>query len=137
MPVEYENIASFMEKIEADPVISFDDLVPFDPLETLDFEVMQYKPMPLPAMSSFEPNFKEKPYRPGCQYESVIRQVAGEPDLEKIQISAHEQMELLKSKTKEIVSGANVAMPNSFLKPTDYSIDLLIRTHPTLRKYEG
>lgn len=44
-------------------------------------------------------------------------------------------MELLKSKEKEIVSGANVAMPSSFLKPVDYSIDLLIRTHPTLRKY--
>jgi len=44
-------------------------------------------------------------------------------------------MELLKSKEKEIVSGANVAMPSSFLKPIDYSVDLLIRTHPTLRKY--
>jgi len=27
-------------------------------------------------------------------------------------------------------------MPSGFLKPIDYSIDLLIRTHPTLRKYE-
>lgn len=44
-------------------------------------------------------------------------------------------MELLKSKNKEIVSGSNVAMPSSFLKPVDYNIDLLIRTHPTLRKY--
>ena len=44
-------------------------------------------------------------------------------------------MELLKSKNKEIVSGANVAMPATFLKPVDYSIDLLVRTHPTLRKY--
>ena len=33
MPVEYENIASFMEKIEAEPIISFDDLEPFDPIE--------------------------------------------------------------------------------------------------------
>ena len=43
MPVEYDNIASFMEKIEAEPVISFDDLEPFEPLEQLDFEVMQYQ----------------------------------------------------------------------------------------------
>lgn len=43
MPIEYEtNIASFMEKIEASPVINFDDFVPFEPLETLDFEVMKY-----------------------------------------------------------------------------------------------
>lgn len=33
MPVEYENIASFMEKVDADPVISFDDLEPFEPIE--------------------------------------------------------------------------------------------------------
>jgi hypothetical protein len=26
-------------------------------------------------------------------------------------------------------------MPNTFLKPFDYSIDLLVRSHPTLREY--
>jgi hypothetical protein len=46
-------------------------------------------------------------------------------------------MELLKSKEKEIVSGSNVSMPLGFKKPLDYSIDLLVRTHPTLRKYEN
>ena len=97
MPIEYEtNIASFMEKIEAVPIISFDDFEPFDPLETLEFEVMQYKPLKPSAMSNYEPIFKEKPYRPGCQYESILRQIAGEPDLEKIQIQAHERMEMLK-----------------------------------------
>lgn len=50
-------------------------------------------------------------------------------------MDAHAQMELLKSNKKEIVSGANVAMPASFLKPLDYSIDLLVRSHPTLRQY--
>jgi hypothetical protein len=42
-------------------------------------------------------------------------------------------MELIKSKDKENVSGSNVAMPNTFLRPIDYSVDLLIRTHPVLR----
>ena len=65
----------------------------------------------------------------------MIRQVHGEPDLEKIQMKAHEQMELLKQNKKDIVSGANVAKPSSFTKPLDYSIDLLVRTHPTLRSY--
>lgn len=50
-------------------------------------------------------------------------------------MKAHEQMELLKAKEKENVSGANVAMCKGFIKPLDYSIDLLIRTHPTLRSY--
>ena len=42
-PIEYEtNIASFMEKIEAEPVCNFDDFVPFEALEQLDFEVEKY-----------------------------------------------------------------------------------------------
>ena len=55
--------------------------------------------------------------------------------MEKIQMKAHEQMELLKKDKKDIVSGANVAMAASFLKPVDYSVDLLVRSHPTLREY--
>ena len=50
-------------------------------------------------------------------------------------MQAHEQMELLKQNKKEIVSGANVAMVPTFLKPLNYSIDLLVRIHPTLREY--
>ena len=46
-------------------------------------------------------------------------------------------MELLKQKTKDVVSGANVDMPQGLLKPLDYSIDLIIRTHPTLREYQN
>ena len=136
LPLEYEtNIASFMEKIECQPVINFDDLEPFEPIELLDFEVERYKPFGLPPMSQYDPVFQEKKLRPGCEYESTIRQLAGEPDLEKTQMAAHEQMELLKSAQKEIVSAANVAAPASFVKPLDYSVDLLVRTHPTLREY--
>lgn len=88
-------------------------------------------------MSNFDPAERVKPLRPGCQYESIVRQRAGEPDLEKTQIEAHEQMELLKQDKKDIVSGANVAMPQSFLKPLDYAVDLVLRgdRHPTLREY--
>jgi hypothetical protein len=33
LPIEYEtNIASFMEKIDAQPVINFDDLESYDPI---------------------------------------------------------------------------------------------------------
>jgi hypothetical protein len=39
LPLEYEtNISSFMEKVEANPPISFDDLQPFEHVEPLDFE---------------------------------------------------------------------------------------------------
>ena len=96
-PLEYEtNIASFMEKIDAQPVINFDDLDYFDSIEQLDFETMGYHPFSVPQISSYDPLFNFKTYRPGCEYESSLRQRAGEPDLEKIQQQAHEQMELLK-----------------------------------------
>jgi len=40
LPLEYEvNIASFKEQVEANPPINFDDLIPFDPVEPLDFEI--------------------------------------------------------------------------------------------------
>ena len=44
-------------------------------------------------------------------------------------------MKLLKTKEKEIVSGAIVAMPVTFTHPLDYDKELLIQaaTHPTLR----
>lgn len=43
LPLEYEtNISSFMEKVDANPPINFDDLIPFDSVETLDFEVHKY-----------------------------------------------------------------------------------------------
>ena len=53
-----------------------------------------------------------------------------------MQFDAHKKMELLKTRDKPNVSGANVAFPATFLKPLDYSIDLIMRRHPTLREYE-
>ena len=52
-------------------------------------------------------------------------------------MEAHEQMALLKQEKKDIVSGAIVHMPASFLKQLDYSVDLVLRgdRHPTLREY--
>jgi len=46
-------------------------------------------------------------------------------------------MEMLKQDKKDIVSGAIVKMPQTFLKPYDYSSELLLRSdqHPTLRQY--
>ena len=58
MPLEYEtNIASFMEKLDAAPVINFDDLASFDMIEQLDFEVEKYKPIPVPVISTYDPIF--------------------------------------------------------------------------------
>jgi hypothetical protein len=51
---------------------------------------MKYKAMALPQVSTYDPVFGDKILRPGCEYESQIRQLAGEPELEKIQMVAHE-----------------------------------------------
>jgi len=74
LPLEYEtNIATFMEKIDAQPVSSFDDLEPFDPIEQLEFEIEKYKALPAPTISNYDPLFKDKLFRPGCEYESALR----------------------------------------------------------------
>ena len=39
---------------------------------------------------------RELQKRPGCDYESVLRQKAGEPDLEKVQMAVFEQAKLVK-----------------------------------------
>ncbi len=124
-----------MEKVDANPPINFDDLVPFDSMEPLDFEIQKYQKFPIPPMSNYDPIEADKMFRPGCEYESILRKARGEPELEKIQFQAHEKQNLIKSETKEIVSGAIVSMPPTFLKPFDYSLDLLVRPHPTLREY--
>jgi hypothetical protein len=48
LPLQYEaNMSSFLEKIEASPPTNFDDLIPFDSLEQLEFETEAYKEFPL------------------------------------------------------------------------------------------
>lgn len=91
----------------------------------------------MPTSSNYDPPLRQQVIRPGCQFESVIRQRGGEPDLEKTQQAAHEQQKLLKKPTKDIVSDAIVSIPATFTKPLDYSVELLLRTdqHPTLREY--
>jgi hypothetical protein len=44
---------------------------------------------------------------------------------------------MLKQDKKDIVSGAIVKMPQGFMKPIDYGVELLVRSdqHPTIRAY--
>lgn len=138
LPLQYDaNMSSFLEKIEASPPTNFDDLIPFDSLEQLEFETEAYKEFLVQPVSLYDPALRAQKVRAGCEYESILRQRAGEPDLEKIQMAAHEQAELLKQKKQESVSGAIVKMPIGFLKPNNYSVDLVLRPdqHPTLRGY--
>lgn len=67
-------------------------------------------------MSNFDPLEADKTQRPGCEYESQLRQRRGEPDLEKIQLKAHDEQKLLRKAKKDIVSGAIVEFPKTFLK---------------------
>lgn len=56
IPLSYEaSMSSFLEKVEANPPTNFDDLVPFDLIEKLEFESEGYKEFALPAVSMFDP----------------------------------------------------------------------------------
>ena len=91
LPLQYEaSMSSFLEKVEATPPANFDDLVPFDALEVLEFETEAYREFPLPATSLFDPALRQQKVRPGCEHESILRMRSGEPDLEKIQLQAKE-----------------------------------------------
>lgn len=58
---------------------------------------------------------EEKIKRPGCEFEYAVRGPRGDPD-------CFEEREV-------------ITMPETFTKPFNYSTDLLIMPHPTLRKY--
>ena len=59
LPLEYEaNMASFLEKVEANPPTNFDDMIPFEPLEVLEFETEAYKDFTIAPMSLFDPAFR-------------------------------------------------------------------------------
>jgi len=79
-----------LEKVEANPPGNFDDLDAYIEMEEFDFEIQAYKPEPMPQMSQYDPAERRKPARPGCEYESVLKNRSGEPNLEKKQIAAHE-----------------------------------------------
>jgi hypothetical protein len=46
---------------------------------------MKYVKFPLAQMSNFDPLEADKIFRPGCEYESILKQRRGEPELEKTQ----------------------------------------------------
>jgi len=66
-------MASFLEKIETNPPANFDDMIPYEELEELEFEKCSYKEFPIPQMSCYDPAFRLQAKKPGCEYESVRR----------------------------------------------------------------
>ena len=64
MPVE-AGLTSIKEKVEAEMPTNFDDMVPFKPIEDLDFEIYNYKPFEVPQMSHHIPVLDDKPLRQG------------------------------------------------------------------------
>jgi len=64
MPVE-AGLTSIKEKVEAEMPTNFDDMMPFKPIEDLDFEIFNYKPFDIPQMSHYIPVLDDKPKRQG------------------------------------------------------------------------
>lgn len=117
MPVEAD-LTSIKEKVEAEMPTNFDDMVPFKPIEDLDFEIYKYKPFQIPQMSHYVPVLDDKPKRQGCEHEYAIRGPRGDPDT------------FIKPHREKIIE-----MPESIKKPFDMPRTYLIMPHPTLRTY--
>lgn len=64
MPVE-AGLTSIKEKVEGEMPTNFDDMMPFKPIEDLDFEIYNYKPFEIPKMSHYIPVLDDKPKRQG------------------------------------------------------------------------
>lgn len=82
LPVEYDmGVTAFQETMEPTEVYSFDDLQEFPAVELLDFEVMKYEPLNVPAYFNYFPIENTKPLRPGAEYEYSTRGERGDPQL--------------------------------------------------------
>ena len=55
----------------------------YESIEPQEYEVLNYKPSSVKQVADFDPSFKKKQLRPGCEHESAIRLLSGEPNLEK------------------------------------------------------
>lgn len=80
LPVQYEsNLISTMDNLDPKVPTHFDDLVSFDPIESSEFEISNYKKLNLPQVQNYDPIEADKIARPGCEYESILLQRRGEP----------------------------------------------------------
>eukprot|EP00347_Sterkiella_histriomuscorum_P018462 403345428 len=160
LPIEYEFcLETLKESLESTPPINFDDFMPYESVDQLDYEYYRYQKFPQPHFSLYDDICTDVIYRPGCEYESILRQRSGETMLEIIlfeQRSGKQQQHVMRNnQVKDIeeenqqfilqqnvlqfqqsmISGAIVFMPRSFLKPLGYDIDLILMFHPQLRNY--
>ena len=119
LPVEYDlGVATFKEPVEATDISSFDDLIEYQPLEILDYEVHKYEPLQIPAYFNYFPIEDTKPLRPGAEYEYSVRGVRGDP-------------ELGDKKVEEKFTN----MPATMLVPLEYNQEKLVIPNTSLRVY--
>lgn len=117
MPIE-AGLTSIKERVEAEMPTNFDDMMPYAPIEDLDFEIYNYKPFTIPQMSHYIPVLDDKPLRQGCEHEYAIRGPRGDPT------------SFIKPHKEKIIE-----MPETIKKPFDVPRTYLIMPHPTLRAY--
>ncbi len=82
LPVEYDmGVTTFKETVEPTEITAFDDLMEFQPIELLDYELHKYEPINPPAYFNYLPVEDSKPLRPGAEYEYSLRGTRGDPKL--------------------------------------------------------
>ena len=119
-PIEYEiNITSFKENVPVSTINSFDDSVPYNPIEILDFEQHKYEQIPYSGFANYFPKEDNRIARKGCEFEYFKLGMTGDPFFTTKQLS------------EEVLS-----IPQRLCDPLSISSSSLLLPHPYIRSYK-
>ena len=120
-PIEYEiNITSFKENVPVSTINSFDDSVPYNPIETLDFEQHKYDQIPYSGFANYFPMEDNRLPRKGCECEYFKVGITGDPFF------------TTKELTDELLS-----IPQRLCDPLSISSASILLPHPYIRAYKS
>jgi hypothetical protein len=111
------SLNSLKQKITHENNINLEKFVEYEPLEKHDIEIVKYESFNSPGLTQFDINMGEKPFRPSCQSENLIRSERGDSELNP-------------SKYENLFEISDCHLKHIFSNPED-----LIFQNPILKKY--
>ena len=113
------SLNSLKQKITHENNINLEKFVEYEPLEKHDIEIVKYESFNSPGLTQFDINMGEKPFRPSCQSENLIRSERGDSELNPI-------------KYENLFEISDCHLKHIFSNPED-----LIFQNPILKKYSS
>ena len=111
------SLNSLKQNVSHENNINLENFTEYEPLERHDIEIVKYESFNSPGLTQFDINMGEKPFRPSCQSENLIRSERGDSELDP-------------SKNEDLYEIADCHLKHLHSKPED-----LIFNNPSLRKY--